>query len=86
MNIINRNESRIKPYEHKNFLRGNPVTGEKTTETSLSSKIYFARCNPGWGNNPLQFTLGEHRLHLYNLTSRHQPEGAPTPASLLCRP
>ena len=39
MNIINRNESRIKPYEHKNFLRGNPMTGEKTTEASLSSKI-----------------------------------------------
>ena len=30
-------------------------------------KIYFARFNPSWGNNPLQFTLGEHRLHLYNL-------------------
>ena len=29
----------IKPYEHLNFLRGNPVTGEKTTEASLSSKF-----------------------------------------------
>ena len=29
----------IKPYERQNFLRGNPVTGKKTTEASLSSKI-----------------------------------------------
>ena len=49
------------------FLRGNPVTGEKTMKVSLSSKIYFARFDLGWGNNPLQFTLGEHKLHLYNL-------------------
>ena len=29
----------IKPYEHYNFLRGNPVTGEKTIEASLTSKF-----------------------------------------------
>ena len=73
------------------FLRGNPVTGEKTTEASLTPKIYFAKFNPGWGNNPLQFTLPscrwkENKEFVYTITSRHQPEGAPTPTSLLCRP
>ena len=29
----------IKPYEHQNFLHGNPVTREKTTEASLCSKF-----------------------------------------------
>ena len=52
----------IKPYEHQNFLRGNPVTGEKTTEASLSSKFTLPGLNTGWGNNPLQFTWGEQRL------------------------
>ena len=38
------------------FLRGNPVTGEKTTEASLTSEFTSPRLNTGWGNNPLQFT------------------------------
>ena len=68
------------------FLRGNPVTGEKTTEDSLFSKICFARFNPGWGNNPLQFTLKRTQNPFIQFTSQHQLEGAPTLASLLCRP
>ena len=51
------------------FLCGNPVTGKKTTEASLTSKFTSPGLNTGWGNNPLQFTLGEHRLLLYNFTS-----------------
>ena len=38
------------------FLRGNPVTGEKTTEASLTSEFTLLGLNNGWGNNPLQFT------------------------------
>ena len=54
-------------------------------------KIYFARFNPGWGNNPLQFALlaccwKENKDYVYTTTSWHQPEGALTPASLQCRP
>ena len=49
------------------FLRGNLVTGEKTTEASLSSNIYFARFNPSWGNNPLQFTLQENTDSVYTI-------------------
>ena len=44
------------------FLRGNPVTGEKTTEASLTSEFTSPELNIGWGNNPLQFTCGEQRL------------------------
>lgn len=44
------------------FLRGNPVTGEKTTEASLTSEFTLPGLNTGWGNNPLQFTYGEQRL------------------------
>ena len=38
------------------FLRGNPVTGEKTIEASLTSEFTSPGLNAGWGNNPLQFT------------------------------
>ena len=68
------------------FLRGNPVTGEKTTEASLTSEFTLPGLNTGWGNNPLQFTYGEQRLLYYSVTFRHQPRGAPTPLSLLSRP
>ena len=32
-----------------------------------NSKIYFARFNPGWGNNPLQFTLQENTDSIYTI-------------------
>ena len=41
------------PTGTQKFLRGNPVTGEKTTEASLNFTSLTAR----GGNNPLQFTL-----------------------------
>ena len=60
--IINKNESNIKPHGHQDFLRGNPVTGEKTTEASLTSEFTLPGLNTGRGYNPLQFTCGEQRL------------------------
>lgn len=53
MNIININES-----NHMNAIifTWKPSDWGKTMEAALSSKIYFARFDPGWGNKPLQFT------------------------------
>jgi hypothetical protein len=44
------------------LLRGNPMTGEKTTKTLLTSEFTSPRLNTSRGNNPLQFTCGEQRL------------------------
>ena len=47
INIINKNESKHQTIWTLEFLRGNPMIGEKTTEASLTPKIYFARLNAG---------------------------------------
>ena len=39
------------------FLRGKPVTGEKTTEASLTSEFYFARIKYWLGQQPLTIYL-----------------------------
>ena len=38
------------------FLHGNSVTGEKTTEASLTLELTLPGLNTGRSNNPLQFT------------------------------
>ena len=78
----------MKSINHMNtkVLRGNPVTGEKTTEASLTSKFTSPDSNLAGATTPYNLLKGEHRLLFYNFTSRYQPEGAPTPTSLLCRP
>ena len=78
----------MKSINHVNteVLRGNPVIGEKTTEASLTSKFTLPNSTLAGATTPYNLLKGEHRLLFYNFTSRHQPEGAPTPTSLLCRP
>ena len=73
------------------FLRGNPGTGEKTTEASLTPKFTLpvstlARATNLY--NLLYQPTAERRTKtlFYTITSWHQPEGAPTPTCLLCRP
>ena len=67
-------------------LCGNPMTGEKTTEASPTSKFTSPDSTLAGATTPYNLLKGEHRLRLYNLTSRYQPKGAPTPTSLQCRP
>ena len=78
----------MKSINHKStmLLRGNPVTGEKTMEASLTSNFTLPGSNLAGATSPYNLLKGEHRLLFYNFTSRNQPEGAPTPTSLLCRP
>ena len=78
----------MKSINHMNteVLHGNPVTGERTTEASLTSKFTSSDSTLAGAPTPYNLLKGEHRLLLYNFTSRHKPEGAPTPASLLSRP
>ena len=49
----------MKSINHKNtrFLRGNPVTGEKTTEAFTNFRIYFARIKYWQGQQPLTIDL-----------------------------
>jgi hypothetical protein len=56
LHIINKMNQTSNHMDTKIFLRGNPVTGEKTTEASLTSKFTSPGLNTGWGNNPLQST------------------------------
>ena len=78
----------MKSINHMNtrFFCGNPMTGEKTTEASLTSKFTFPDSTLAGETTPYNLLKGEHKLLFYNFTSRHQPEGAPTPTSLLSRP
>ena len=78
----------MKSINHMNtkVLRGNPVIGEKTTKASLTSKFILPDSTLAGETTPYNLLKREHRLLLYNFTFRYQPEGAPTPTSLLCRP
>ena len=56
INIISENKSKHQTIWTQEFLCGNLVTREKTTEASLSSKIYFTS-NCWMGQQPLTITL-----------------------------
>ena len=78
----------MKNINHMNtkVLRGNPVTGDKTTEASLTSKFTLPDSTLAGATTPYNLLKEEHRLLFYNFTSRHQLKGALTPTSLQCRP
>ena len=54
----------MKSINHKNtrFLRGNPVTGEKTMETSLTSKFTLPDSTLVGAPTPYNLLNGEQRL------------------------
>ena len=54
----------MKSINHKNtrFLHGNPVTGEKTTKASLTSKFTFPDSTPAGATTPYNLLDEEQRL------------------------
>ena len=48
-------------------LHGNPVTGEKTTEASLTSKFTSPDSTLAGATTPYNLLKGEHKLRYYNL-------------------
>ena len=48
------------------FLRGNPVTGEKTTKASLTSKFTLPDSTLAGATTPYNLLKGENKLPLYN--------------------
>ena len=71
----------MKSINHKNtrFLRGNPVTGEKTTKASLTSKIYFARIQLWLGHQPLTIYLTANKDSYDTIYFPVSLGGAPAP-------
>ena len=57
INIYKQQTMKITNHMNTSFLRGNPVTGEKTTEASLTSEFTSPGLNTGWGNQPLTIYL-----------------------------
>ena len=70
----------MKSINHMNtrFLRGNLVTGEKTTEASLTSKIYFAKIQLWLWHQPLTIYLTENKDSCDTIYFPVSLGGAPT--------
>ena len=71
----------MKNFNHMNtrYLRGNPVTGEKTTKAFTNFKFYFARIQLWLGQQPLTIHLTENKDSCDTIYFPVSLRGAPTP-------